>query len=272
MAITGAARPLAGRIVQRLVHVNILDMATRLAAQAFLAALPLLIAIASFCPQAVRRELMRSLRTLIGTTGPVVAQAEGVAGGGDTAQHSWGAAGVLVALLSATAFTRALQRMCERAWDLPRSGVRLVAWRWAVWLLVWVAMLIVQGALHRSFGAGAFLGYPLQFVAAALMWWWTQHLLLAGRLPWLPLLPGALLTAAGVVAFCGVSGLWLPRALRMSVERYGALGSVFTVLSWLILFFTTVVFGVAVGRVLAQEEFLRRRLGTPPPPAGTASR
>ncbi|MEB8337152.1 YhjD/YihY/BrkB family envelope integrity protein [Streptomyces endophyticus] len=261
MTITDAARPLAGRIVQQLVHVSILDMATRLAAQAFLAGLPMLIAIASFCPQVVRRELLRSLRTLIGTSGATVRQAEELTGGGDAALHSWGAAGVLVALLSATAFTRALQRLCERAWDLPRSGVRLVAWRWAVWLLVWVAMLIVQGVLHRAFGAGAVVGYPLQFGAATLMWWWTQHLLLAGRVPWLPLLPGALLTAAGVVAFCGASGLWLPRALRMSVERYGALGSVFTVLSWLILFFTMVVFGVAVGRVLAQEEFLRHRLG-----------
>ncbi|MFJ8948739.1 YhjD/YihY/BrkB family envelope integrity protein [Streptomyces sp. NPDC102381] len=261
MTITDTARPLAGRIVQQLVHVTILDMATRLAAQAFLAALPMLIALASFCPEPVRHELLRSLRTLIGTSGPVVDQAKKLTGGGDSALHSWGAAGVLVALLSATAFARALQRLCERAWDVPRSGVRVVAWRWAVWLLVWVAMLIVQGALLRAFGAGAVLGYPLQFGAAVLMWWWTQHLLLAGRVPWLPLLPGAVLTGAGVVTFCGLSGLWLPRALRMSTDRYGALGSVFTVLSWLIVFFTVVVFGVAVGRVLAQEEFLRHRFG-----------
>ncbi|MEU7580871.1 YhjD/YihY/BrkB family envelope integrity protein [Streptomyces sp. NPDC041068] len=274
MPIAGAVRPLAARVVQQLVHVNILDMATRLAAQAFLAALPMLIAVASFCPEAVRRELLRSLRTLFGTSGPVVAQTEELGAGGDTALHSWGAAGVLVALLSATAFTRALQRLCERSWDLPRATVRLVAWRWAVWLLVWAAMLIVQGMLHRAFGAGPVLGVPLQLVAAVLMWWWTQHLLLAGRVSWLLLLPGALLSGAGVVTFCTVSGLWLPRALRMSEGRYGALGSVFTMLSWLILFFTTVVFGVAVGRTLGQEEFLRHRLGgteRTPRPAGSTS-
>ncbi|WP_069884040.1 YhjD/YihY/BrkB family envelope integrity protein [Streptomyces luteocolor] len=260
MPIAGRVPPLAGRVVQQLVHVSILDMATRLAAQAFLAALPMLIALASFSPEAVRRELVRSVRTLVGTSGPVIRQAEDVSAGGDTVLHSWGAAGVLVALLSATAFTRALQRLCERSWGLARSGVRLVAWRWAVWLLVWATMLIVQGILHRAFGAGAVLGVPLQVAAAVLMWWWTQHLLLAGRVPWLPLLPGALLTGTGVVAFCAVSGLWLPRALRLSVDRYGALGSVFTLLSWLIVFFTIVVFGVAVGRTLCQEEFVRRRL------------
>ncbi|MEV0320431.1 YhjD/YihY/BrkB family envelope integrity protein [Streptomyces sp. NPDC050658] len=269
MPNTDAVRPLAGRVVQQLVHINILDMATRLAAQAFLAALPMLIAVASFSPAAVRRELLRSLRTLLGTGGPVVAQTGELTAGGDNALHSWGAAGVLVALLSATAFTRALQRLCERSWGLPRAGIRITVWRWAVWLLVWIVMLVVQGTLHRAFGAGLVLGFPLQLTAAVLMWWWTQHLLLAKRVSWLPLLPGAVLTGTGAVTFYTLSGLWLPRALHMSTDRYGALGSVFTMLSWLILFFTCVVFGVAVGRVLAQEEFLRHRLGGA---AGAASR
>ncbi|WP_369212654.1 YhjD/YihY/BrkB family envelope integrity protein [Streptomyces flavofungini] len=260
MPIAGVVGPLVGRVVQQLVRVSILDMATRLAAQAFLACLPLLIAVASFCPRGVREELLRSLRTLLGAAGPVIAQTEELATGGDTALHSWGAVGVLVALLSATAFTRALQRLCERSWELPRAAVRLVAWRWAVWLLVWAAMLIVQGTLRRAFGAGPALGVALQLIAAVLLWWWTQHLLLVGRVPWRLLLPGALLTGTGTVGLGAVSGLWLPRALRVSEDRYGALGSVFTLLSWLIVLFTVVVFGIAVGRTLCQEKVLRRHL------------
>ncbi|CAM5631818.1 hypothetical protein SALBM135S_03444 [Streptomyces alboniger] len=46
-------------------------------------------------------------------------------------------------------------------------------------------MLIVQGTLHRAFGAGPVIGVPLQLIAAVLLWWWTQHLLLVGRVPWL---------------------------------------------------------------------------------------
>ncbi|MFJ8822553.1 YhjD/YihY/BrkB family envelope integrity protein [Streptomyces sp. NPDC102467] len=260
MPIAGAARPLAGRVVQQLVRVTILDMATRLAAQAFLAVLPMLIAVASFCPRPVRDDLLHSVRLLLGTHGAALARVRELTEGGDTAAHSWGVSGVLVALLSATAFTRALQRLCERSWELPRSGVLYVVWRWPVWLLVWVVSLVAQGTLHRAFGAGPVIGYLLQLTVAVLMWWWTQHLLLAGRVPWLSLLPGAVLTGGGVVAYCAASGLWLPRTLRMSTERYGALGSVFTLLTWLIVFFTIVVFGVAVGRTLAQEEALRRRL------------
>ncbi|MGY0022163.1 YhjD/YihY/BrkB family envelope integrity protein [Streptomyces sp. cg35] len=261
MAIAGAVWPLVGRIVQQLVRVTILDMATRLAAQAFLAVLPLLLAIASFCPRAVRDDLVRSVSLLLGTGGALAAGVKELSEGGDTAAHSWGVTGLLVALLSATAFTRALQRLCERSWELPRSGIRFVAWRWPAWLLVWTVALIVQGTLHRTVDAGPAVAYLLQLTVTVPMWWWTQHLLLVGRVPWLPLLPGAVLTSAGAVAFCALSGLWLPRTLRVSTERYGALGSVFTLLSWLIVLFTIVVFGVAVGRTLAQEEFLRRRLG-----------
>ncbi|OKI02666.1 ribonuclease BN [Streptomyces sp. CB02923] len=267
MAISGLARPLAGRVVRQLVGVHILDLATRLAAQAFLAALPMLIAVSSLCPYAVRQELLRSLRSLVGSDSPLLVPVEAVHGYRDQALHSWGAAGALVALLSATAFTRVLQRVCERSWNLPHSGARIVAWRWALWLVVWIVALLYQGMLHRAFGAGAALGVPLQLAGAVLMWWWTQHLLLAGRVPWMPLLPGALLTGGGAVAFSLSSGLWLPRVLAHSVERYGPLGSVFTLLSWLILFFVTVVAGIAAGQVLAHDEASRDRPGPPDVPS-----
>jgi len=268
MALPGLARPLVGRIGGQLVSVGILDMATRLAAQAFLTALPLLFAIASFSPAPVRQEFRRTVRLLLGTSGPVLAQVDEVYAGGDQARETWGAVGVLVAVLSATAFSRALQRLCERAWHLPRSGLRTVAWRWGAWLVVWVTALLFQGVLRDGFGAGPLLGVPLQLVGACLLWWWTQHLLLAGRVGWLPLLPGALLTGLGVVLFSVVSGLWLPHSLRLSVERYGPLGSVFTLLSWLILFFATVVVGISVGYVIAHDDAIGHLLGPAPPSGG----
>ncbi|GGL88060.1 hypothetical protein GCM10010129_34860 [Streptomyces fumigatiscleroticus] len=267
MGFAGSARALADRVVRQLVSLHLLDLATRLAAQAFLTALPLLFAIASFAPDAVREQLRVTVRSVFGSSGPVPAQLEAVYAGGDAALHTWGAAGVLVSLLSATALSRALQRLCERAWHLPRSGLRTASWRWAAWLLVWVGALVVQGLVHNGFGAGWVLGVPLQLVGSVLLWWWTQHLLLAGRVGWLPLLPGAVLTGVGVVGFSAVSALWLPHSLRLSVERYGPLGSVFTVLSWLILFFATIALGVAVGHVIAHDEAFRRRLRLPEPPS-----
>ncbi|WP_051871261.1 YhjD/YihY/BrkB family envelope integrity protein [Streptomyces sclerotialus] len=243
----------ARRVAQQLASVGVLDNATRLAAQAFLTALPMLIAIAAYSPEAVRAELLVSLRSLFGAPSPVLRQVEGVYRGAPGARETWGAVGVLVTLVSATAFVRALQRLCERAWHLPHAKVRIAVWRWFVWLLVWTAALVCQGMLRGGLGAGPAPGVALQVLVAVLLWWWTQHLLLAGRVGWRPLLPGALVTGGAVVLFTGVSGLWLPYSLERSVARYGPLGSVFTMLSWLILFFTAVVISIAVGYVLARK-------------------
>ncbi|QEU93315.1 YhjD/YihY/BrkB family envelope integrity protein [Streptomyces kanamyceticus] len=272
MQTAARARPLAVRAVRQLAAVNILDLATRLAAQAFLAALPMIIAVASFCPVGWRTELRRSLRSLFGSGSVEAARLDQVYSGEPQALHSWGAVSVLVALLSATAFSRALQRLCERCWGLPPSGVRILLWRWALWLFVWLTALFFQGVLHDGFGVGPVLGFPLQAVAAVLMWWWTQHLLLAGRVPWRPLLPGAVLAGVGAVAYSQLAALWLPVALRRSVERYGPLGSVFTLLSWLILFFTIVAIGIALGQVLGQEKPVRRMLRIAEPSAEPVTR
>ncbi|MFG3257385.1 YhjD/YihY/BrkB family envelope integrity protein [Streptomyces sp. NPDC048172] len=251
------------RVAEQLVHVSVLDLATRLAAQAFLAALPMLFAIAAYCPDAVRDQLRSSLRGLLGGDGTALGQVDSVYAGGAWESETWGAVSVVVALVSATALSRALQRLCERSWHLPHLGLRAMTWRWVVWLLVWSVALVFQGVLRGGFGAGGAVGMPLQGAAAVGLWWWTQHLLLAGRVGWLSLLPGALLTGAGATGFAAASGLWMPRSLRQSVEQFGPLGAVFTVLSWLILFCATVVVCVAVGQVLAQERAVRRVLGIP---------
>ncbi|MGO4430112.1 ribonuclease BN, partial [Streptomyces sp. MCAF7] len=122
-----------------------------------------------------------------------------LAASGTTRKPS-GAVGLLVALVSATAFSRALQTVCERCWDLPRARMRVAAWRWLLWVLVWLAVLFVQAPVRRGFGFGIVSGLVLSLLSSVLLWWWTQHLLLGGRVGWLPLLPGAVLAGTGSVA------------------------------------------------------------------------
>jgi membrane protein len=241
------------RLAVQFRHVGILDMATRLAAQAFLTALPVLFVVAALAPDAWREQMVSSVRDLFGLRGASLEQVRSIYAGGDQFHETWGVIGVLVTLLSATACSRALQRLCERSWHLRRAGARVAAWRWVLWLLVWLAALLLQGALRDGFGVGTALGVPLSLCAAVLLWWWTQHLLLGSRVAWLRLLPGAVLAGGGSVAVVAASRLFLPRALNHSIEQFGALGSVFTMLSWLIAFFAVITAGVAAGYVLADE-------------------
>lgn len=251
--------PLVGRAVGQLVRVNLLDSATRLAAQAFLSALPALFVVAVFAPAAVRNNVVGSLRDQLGIQGEAQRQVQQLmAVDDDEVAQGFGALGALVTLVSATALSRAMQRVCERSWELPKTGVRLAAWRWLAWLAVWLVFLVLQGPVRKGFGLGAWLGLPLLMLLATALWWWTQHLLLGGRIRWYPLLPGAVLCGGAAVGISVAGQVYLPRAMTQSVLKFGPYGVVFTGLSWLIVLFTAVTVAIALGRVIAEEPVVAR--------------
>ncbi|MFD0331509.1 ribonuclease BN [Streptacidiphilus monticola] len=216
--------PVLTELTARLLSTNLLDAATRLAAQAFLTAVPLLFAVAAFAPASMRTQLAESLRTVFGLTGPANQEITELLGSptGKDLRQTTGIIGLLMALISATSFSRAMVRVCERAWLLPKAGARIVAWRWVIWILAVLLVIFFQGPLREGFGVGIWLGLPVTFVISVLVWLWTQHLLLAGRVPWLPLLPGAVLAAAGSTALWITARLYIPTALNKALNQYGS--------------------------------------------------
>jgi membrane protein len=268
--------PVLTELTTRLLSANLLDAASRLAAQAFLTSVPLLFAVAAFAPEAVRDQLLSSLRSIFGLTGGADQQLQQALGTGSAAgaesdqlRQTSGVIGALMALLSATSFSRAVARVCERAWQLPKAGTRVAAWRWLLWVVVWLAILLFQGPLRNGFGAGLWLGLPLSFLIGVLVWWWTQHLLLTARVPWLPLLPGALLAGAALCALSLTARLYIPGALNRALDDYGSLGLVLTLLSWLIAICAALAFAFTIGAVLAEGPPLNRWLPpVPRPPTG----
>ncbi|WP_411102949.1 YhjD/YihY/BrkB family envelope integrity protein [Streptomyces sp. cmx-4-9] len=255
--------PLLSRVLGQFAEVRVLDCATRLAAQAFLGALPAVFVIGALAPDWLQDQLVSSLRRTLGLQDAALDQVRDVYAGTDpTALAGTGAVGVVVTLVSATACSRALQTTCERSWHLPKAGARLTAWRWAAWLGMWLAALVFQGALQTAFGTSRVVGFVLAAVSGVLLWWWTQHLLLGGRVPWLPLLPGAVLAGFGAELLVLGSKVYMPGAVERSMQEFGPLGSVFVLLSWLIALFFVIAAAIAVGQVLAHEPWAVRRLHT----------
>ena len=254
--------PVITRFAAQLVRINILDVATRLAAQVFLTAVPLLFAVAAFAPKAIRQQMINSLREVFGLSGAPLDQIKSLyAGDTGTFVQSSGVIGLLMALLSATACARVVQRLCERSWELPKSGTRIAVWRWFAWVCSWVLILIAQQPLRNGFGAGAWLGIPLTFLVTAAVWWWTQHLLLGARAHWLPLLPGALLTGLSMTVLGLTAKVYMPVAINNSQNKFGGLGPVFTLLSWLIVVCIAIVGSISLGQVVATEPPVSQRLG-----------
>ncbi|MGA5167515.1 MULTISPECIES: YhjD/YihY/BrkB family envelope integrity protein [Streptomyces] len=247
----------AARLLSRLSALNIVEGSVRLAAQAFLTALPLLMTVAAFAPGWMQDLLADSLRAVLGMRGDTLDEMRRVFDATGTPRNTAGAVGVVVTLLSATAFSRALQAVCERCWHVPRAPVRAAIWRWLLWLVVWLAFLMLQAPLRSGFGGGPVTGLVLSLLSATLLWWWSQHLLLGGRIGWRSLLPGALLAGAGTVLLSRAARLLVPTAMERSLDEFGPLGPVFTFLSWLIAVFLVAVSGLAAGEYVASTSWYR---------------
>ncbi|NGO07109.1 YihY/virulence factor BrkB family protein [Streptomyces sp. HC44] len=264
-AVEGALASLrsgpVARLLPRLSALNVVEGSVRLAAQAFITALPLLMTVAAFAPQGVQDLLTDSLRAVLGVRGDTLDEVRRAFTATGTPRDAAGAVGVLVTLVSATAFSRALQAVCERCWHLPRTPVRAAFWRWLLWLLVWLGVLLVQAPLRSGFGGGAVIGWVLSVLSATLLWWWSQHLLLGGRIGWRNLLPGALLAGTGTVVLSWAAGLFVPTAMERSLREFGPLGPVFTFLSWLIAVFLVAVSGLALGQYVASSTWYRTAAG-----------
>ncbi|MCX5336422.1 MULTISPECIES: ribonuclease BN [unclassified Streptomyces] len=245
----------AARLLSRLSALNIVEGSVRLAAQAFLTALPLLMTVAAFAPDWVQDLLADSLRAVLGVRGDTLDELREVFSATGTTRQTAGVAGVMVTLVSATAFSRALQAVCERCWHLPRTPVRAALWRWLLWLVVWLGFLLLQAPLRS--GAGAVTGMVLSLLSATLLWWWSQHLLLGGRIGWWSLLPGALLAGTGTVLLSRFARVLLPTAMERSLHEFGPLGPVFTFLSWLIAVFLVAVSGLALGEYVSSTTWFR---------------
>lgn len=243
-----------GRVERRMQDLRIHHHALVFAALAMVLFVPALISLSALLPfgsehgfaakwahhLALSSEARRSVRALFSTK--------------STVRDATSIVGALVTVAAAYAWPAELQRVYEAVWGLPSRGLRGL-WRPLVWLGSLVA-LIVLVALAGSIGSGvagtavtAALCLPL-----VVSWsWWMQRFLLAGRVAWRALLPAALVTAVGSAAFSVVTSLYLSRAIVWDAGRYGPIGVVFVLMSWLTWFSLVLLGGAVVGHAVHQR-------------------
>ena len=158
---------------------------------------------------------------------------------------------LLVTILS---FSRALQRLFERTWELPPLSVRNTK-NGLVWITGLVVYTVVTGLVRANYNAGVaevltvavLAGLSVGFVL------WSGVVLSNRRVTARELLPAALLVAA-VGFLLSIGGdIWVPRLFNSYASRYGAVGAVFALISWLFVLMVGLVASVAVGREVSIE-------------------
>jgi uncharacterized BrkB/YihY/UPF0761 family membrane protein len=81
--------------------------------------------------------------------------------------------------------------------------------------------------------------------------WWGQHVLLAGRVTWRALLPGAVALALALAGLRLVLHFYLSRNIESQYPSYGPIGVVFVLQSWFIAFSVVMLGGPLLGRFIS---------------------
>jgi membrane protein len=255
------------RSLRRFVDIEGAQQATVIAAQAFTSLIPFLVIASALGPgegdlgdRIVERfgldgDAARSVDALFNDTGEVESTITWVS--------------VVILVLATLSFTRAMQRMFQRAYGAT-SGGRSDLWRGLVWLAGFAVWITVNSTLRdalRDIG-GLVLAVGTTGVTGFFLWLWTPTILL-GSIDWRRLAPGAVVTAV-LGAIVGVaSGIYIPILMTWSADKYGLIGIAFSMQSWLLVVGFVAVIGAVVGAVTSElhgdriDLLARRRVREP---------
>jgi membrane protein len=258
---------LVGRIVLALLAMRLYERALTLAGQAFIALVPLLIVLATLVSSSDSEAVGRWLIERFELTGPSAEAVQSLFGRPPSASNGLTIIGVITLLVSASSFARSVQRTYEAAWNLPPQARRRIlnGVGGVLVLISLLAVLALVGGFVNNIGGRA-LALIAQLVFAFPAWWLLARLLLSRRVAWHLLVPGAAISAIGLVLTSWGGSIYVPLLIERNTERYGVIGVAIALISWLVvmafLIVAMAVIGAQLGAALAAHED-RRREATP---------
>jgi membrane protein len=238
------------RSLRRFVDIEGPQQATVIAAQAFTSLIPFLVVASAFGPgdEDIADRIIERFG-LEGSSARSVEQLFNSAGEVESAV-TW--VGAVILILATLSFTRATQRMFQRAYGATPKGPREM-WRGLAWLAGFATWITVSSPLRDALEdlGGLFVALTASGLTGLVLWLWTPAILL-GISDWRRLLPGAIVS--GVLgALAGVaSGIYIPILVEWSADKYGLIGIAFSMQSWLLVMAFVVVIGAVVGAVASE--------------------
>jgi len=165
-----------------------------------------------------------------------------------------------------------LQQIYEKVFHQDHLG-----WRVLHRLLIWIAVLgltvvadTVVGRPVRSAADGAVWAVLVIFAIWTLFFWWSMHFLLAGRVSWRALLPAAITTGVFFAGLGVFSEFYFSSTIISDSRTYGAIGAVFSIMTWFVAIGAVLILGAVAGAVwhdrkAGQPRGAFSRPGGPPP-------
>lgn len=228
------------------------------AALGFLTLVPLLIIVAAANP-ASGEGFARWLDQGLGEAGSSQARIAVLFGRPGAALQRTTAFGLAALAVFGLAFGSAVQTGYERIWGLSTARWH-TAWRHILWLAVLVALLVLfVNTSVRSRSVVEFVFATCGDVMGTLLFfWWSQRILLTGRVRWQALFPGAVATTLGLIGLRFFSRIVFSPLIASSAVTYGPFGTVLVLQSWLVGVGFVVYGGALVGRFYHEHRTGRR--------------
>jgi len=242
------------RVVNRFQKVAGFDRAIALASAALTATIPLAIVTSAVATELGGKETAERIIDRYELTGGGAEAVTDVFSPPTGTDTTLGIAGFLFLLVAVLSFSRGVQRLFEQTWELSPLSVRNT-FNGLLWIGGLAAYLAASGLIHAALGRGpleltaALLATPL----AAAFLFWSGRVLSAKRIPSRDLIPFAILGSV-LLAACSVgSTVWVPHLFDTYATRYGVIGAVFAMISWLFCLMVVVVGSTTAGREIVDE-------------------
>lgn len=230
----------AGKLWSRLNAVDFFGHSFQLAALAMMCFFPFLIVITA----AAGRDTAAVLAGWLGLNQQAAQALESLFTGG-TGAGTLTATSAFLLVFGAVATSGVLQSWYQEVFDVPVGE-----WRDIAAQLVWLASLVAYGTSQAVLGRA--LGEPLLqslcgLALATLFWWWSMYALLVGTVRWRTLFPSALATGVCWTGLGLFSAYYFSSAIVTNEQKYGPIGVVMIILSWLVAVGVVIHLGAVLG-------------------------
>ena len=252
---TRLERLLLWRVWERMLEVEFVDRSVALAGKAFVSFFPLVIVVAAFVPERLRRSIITTLTSRLGLRGEALSSVRDAFASSDDVRKATGIFGLVLTIFFATSFTTALQRVYLRAWRRPPEGGTGAYWRGAVWLLAVLAYMALLGAfrsiLDGAAGIAAFV--VVTVVVSAGLWGFSAWFLLLGRVRVRVLIPSAVITGIAMTGFAASATIWMPTMVSDNEAQFGVFGIAMSLVTWFSGAAICILVGACAGPVFAED-------------------
>jgi membrane protein len=248
-------RSVAWKIWERLLETTFIDRSVALAGKAFVSFFPLVIVVAAFVPERLRKSIVSTLVHRLGLAGPALATVRHSFSSASDIRRATGILGLILTVFFATSFTRALQRMYLAAWRRPSAGPVGAYSRGGEWILAIIVFLAALGSIRKILPGpvGDVFFVVIALALSASFWWFTAWLMMLGQVRPRVLIASGAITGVLMSAYALSAAIWMPRSVLSNNRQFGFFGIAISLVSWFSGAAICIMIGACAGPVLVED-------------------